>query len=259
MLPDTAERYLSTPLFEDIGVDMDEEELAISRSTPGCRFDVAPAAAPAPQVQPQQAVALDEGGGAVPSPGGEGARPDIDGGDAHYEGEVSLVSPKRNMEERSFDVHGHIESGEDVLKPGMYVEAEILLGADSLPAVPESAVVYHENAPFVITQKGGQFTLEQVRTGVKMDGWVEIKDPAAIEIVDGRGDVRLVYDLPQRALRFTAGDLRYPVVGYQTPLPAAGIPTFGYNTARHASTMLTFDAVAQALDEIAAKRAQAAE
>jgi cysteine synthase A len=42
MLPDTAERYLSTPLFEDIGVDMDENELALSRSTPGCRFDPAP-------------------------------------------------------------------------------------------------------------------------------------------------------------------------------------------------------------------------
>jgi outer membrane usher protein len=38
-----------------------------------------------------------------------------------------------------------------------------------------------------------------------------------------RGDVRLVYDLPQRALRFIAGDLNSPVVGYQTPLSAAGI------------------------------------
>lgn len=35
MLPDTGERYLSTPLFEGIAEDMDEEELAISLSTPG--------------------------------------------------------------------------------------------------------------------------------------------------------------------------------------------------------------------------------
>jgi cysteine synthase A len=34
MLPDTGERYLSTPLFADIEGDMNEEELAISRSTP---------------------------------------------------------------------------------------------------------------------------------------------------------------------------------------------------------------------------------
>jgi len=35
MLPDTGERYLSTPLFAQIPVDMTEEELQISRSTPG--------------------------------------------------------------------------------------------------------------------------------------------------------------------------------------------------------------------------------
>ena len=34
MLPDTGERYLSTPLFADIPVDMTEEEQKISRSTP---------------------------------------------------------------------------------------------------------------------------------------------------------------------------------------------------------------------------------
>jgi cysteine synthase A len=50
MLPDTGERYLSTPLFEDIAVDMTPEEIEISRSTPTARFDrpsaPAPAAAP---------------------------------------------------------------------------------------------------------------------------------------------------------------------------------------------------------------------
>jgi len=34
MLPDTGERYLSTPLFADISIDMTEEELQISHSTP---------------------------------------------------------------------------------------------------------------------------------------------------------------------------------------------------------------------------------
>jgi cysteine synthase A len=34
MLPDTGERYLTTPLFADIQVDMTEEEVAILRSTP---------------------------------------------------------------------------------------------------------------------------------------------------------------------------------------------------------------------------------
>jgi cysteine synthase A len=44
MLPDTGERYLSTPLFADIPADMTEEELAISRSTPIRAADIAFAA-----------------------------------------------------------------------------------------------------------------------------------------------------------------------------------------------------------------------
>ncbi len=47
MLPDTGERYQSTPLFEDIAIDMDEEEVALSHSTPNHRFDK-PADVPAP-------------------------------------------------------------------------------------------------------------------------------------------------------------------------------------------------------------------
>jgi cysteine synthase A len=43
MLPDTAERYLSTPLFADIPADMNEDELAISRSTPGAQLPPAQA------------------------------------------------------------------------------------------------------------------------------------------------------------------------------------------------------------------------
>ena len=48
MLPDTGERYLSTPLYQDIAVDMTPEEIAISRSTPRYRFDVAPSVRPPP-------------------------------------------------------------------------------------------------------------------------------------------------------------------------------------------------------------------
>jgi cysteine synthase A len=44
MLPDTGERYLSTPLFADVPVDMTEEEQAISKSTPSFQM---PAPAPA--------------------------------------------------------------------------------------------------------------------------------------------------------------------------------------------------------------------
>jgi cysteine synthase len=38
MLPDTGERYLSTPLFSEIPADMTDDEIAISRSTPAAQF-----------------------------------------------------------------------------------------------------------------------------------------------------------------------------------------------------------------------------
>ncbi len=38
MLPDTGERYLSTPLFADVPADMTEEEREISRSTPSAQM-----------------------------------------------------------------------------------------------------------------------------------------------------------------------------------------------------------------------------
>jgi len=57
MLPDTGERYMSTPLFEHIGEEMTAEELALSRSTPSCRFDAPPPAPAAAEQAPP--VALD--------------------------------------------------------------------------------------------------------------------------------------------------------------------------------------------------------
>ena len=64
MLPDTGERYLTTPLFANIGVDMTDEELEISRSTPGARFDAPttpapPAVGPPAPAAPAPAVAAD--------------------------------------------------------------------------------------------------------------------------------------------------------------------------------------------------------
>lgn len=41
MLPDTGERYLSTPLFGNVPADMTPEEIEISRSTPSAQFPAA--------------------------------------------------------------------------------------------------------------------------------------------------------------------------------------------------------------------------
>ncbi len=60
MLPDTGERYLSTPLFEDIPADMTEDEQGIALSTPSCRFDAPPPAAPVEEVEEEPALTVEQ-------------------------------------------------------------------------------------------------------------------------------------------------------------------------------------------------------
>ena len=59
MLPDTGERYLSTPLFDDIPADMTSDELSIARSTPNYRFD-SPPPSPAPETEPQAEIVVEQ-------------------------------------------------------------------------------------------------------------------------------------------------------------------------------------------------------
>ncbi len=60
MLPDTGERYLTTPLFEDVTTEMTEEEELLSRSTPGYRFDVTPPTAAAEEEPELDEAAVEE-------------------------------------------------------------------------------------------------------------------------------------------------------------------------------------------------------
>jgi len=55
MLPDTGERYMSTVLFDEVAETMTDEEMEISRSTDGYRFDVSGSAAPATAAEPAKA------------------------------------------------------------------------------------------------------------------------------------------------------------------------------------------------------------
>ncbi len=61
MLPDTGERYLSTPLFDDVAVEMTEEELSIAASAPPVRRRSASEPARTPETPEPEAVAFVEG------------------------------------------------------------------------------------------------------------------------------------------------------------------------------------------------------
>jgi len=54
MLPDTGERYMTTPLFYDISEDMTADEIEISKSTPSFRFDAPPPPSKEHHAEPKQ-------------------------------------------------------------------------------------------------------------------------------------------------------------------------------------------------------------
>ncbi len=93
-----------------------------------------------------------------------------------YLGKISLVSPELNADTRTFDVHGHIGGNSDALKPGMYLDAEILLSGDSVYALPRQALVMREGKTFVVVDEDGQYRAVPIETGAVMDGWVEVKN-----------------------------------------------------------------------------------
>ncbi len=95
-------------------------------------------------------------------------------------GKVSLVSPELNDDTRTFDVHGHIEVDSDLLKPGMYLDAEILLSRDSVYALPQQAIVTREGRTYAMVEDAGEYRAVRLETGAVMDGWVEVKNVDAL-------------------------------------------------------------------------------
>jgi cobalt-zinc-cadmium efflux system membrane fusion protein len=102
-----------------------------------------------------------------------------------YEGIIHLVGREIEGERRIVYVHGHLEdevAAQDQLVPGMFVEADLLLGEELRPCLPESALVPNEGQLFVLrvlSSDGGQYQLEPVavQIGLRKGGWVEILPP----------------------------------------------------------------------------------
>lgn len=98
-----------------------------------------------------------------------------------YVGTISLISPQRNEEVRTFDVHGHIEMEDENLKPGMYVQAEIMVSGDSVYALPQEALVRSGEKSYVITENDSMYSIVGVDAGIRMDGWVEVKNSDVLQ------------------------------------------------------------------------------
>lgn len=97
-----------------------------------------------------------------------------------YEGEVLLVGQKLEKELRAFSVHVDLDDPEDFFRPGMYTQAKIFMGSDSVAAVPEAAIIREDQHNYVFVKSGSEFIRQEVNTGARVNDMVEITNPEVL-------------------------------------------------------------------------------
>lgn len=95
-----------------------------------------------------------------------------------FAGAVSLIYPHLNAQTRTARIRIEVPNPDEVLRPAMYVDAEIEIGtAGPVLAVPESAVLDSGNRQAVLIDKGeGRFEPRDVKLGRRGGGFAEITD-----------------------------------------------------------------------------------
>jgi len=98
----------------------------------------------------------------------------VDEPDREYEGRIILLN--RNVDrDRVAVAHCHFLSKPRQLLPGMFLNARIHVSDESVPVLPEAAVVRSENREYVFTETAkGRFRMREVSTGVRENGMVQI-------------------------------------------------------------------------------------
>lgn len=93
-------------------------------------------------------------------------------------GRISSVGSVVDNETKTLHVRVIADNPRGVLRPGMFVTAEILLGSSSKTAllVPESAVVTYKDRPYVYMHHvdEGHFEPSEIRVGTKAGGLIEV-------------------------------------------------------------------------------------
>ncbi|MEB3279931.1 MAG: efflux RND transporter periplasmic adaptor subunit [Lyngbya sp.] len=93
-----------------------------------------------------------------------------------FEGRIAQISPIVEGETRAIPVRAELENTENLLKPGMFAELELITEktANSVLSIPENAIVEANGKTLVYVQNGQDFTPVEVRLGQQFADKVEI-------------------------------------------------------------------------------------
>ena len=95
----------------------------------------------------------------------------VSGSNEAFEAEIHLPGRVVDPMERTAMVHAHFEKEPVHLLPGTLVQARVFVQADSLPALPESALITQGDEHFVFVQSAEGFRRVVVSPGVLSDGY----------------------------------------------------------------------------------------
>lgn len=92
---------------------------------------------------------------------------------------VVLTGKKLDAANRTVRIHAHPDGDEDLLLPGMYVNAKILTDEKTTVVLPEEALIREGGQEFIFikvqgTESEWTFTRFPVRTGLREGGFVEV-------------------------------------------------------------------------------------
>lgn len=110
--------------------------------------------------------------------------------DRRFQGQVDFISPVADEGTRKFRVRTNLENPENMLMPGAFAHAELVLALrEDKPVIPEQALVPTREGYIVYVvndshindnENNGTAEIRQVQTGIRQSGRVEILDGLSV-------------------------------------------------------------------------------
>lgn len=91
-----------------------------------------------------------------------------------YPCEILLIS-KDISTDGTAEVHCHFEQYDQVLIPGMYMNADISVNHSNVLCLPEEAIVSFEGKQYIfLKEQNDSYSIKEIQTGIKDKGYVQI-------------------------------------------------------------------------------------
>lgn len=96
---------------------------------------------------------------------------------AEFEGKVKLINPRIDVETGTVKVTVEVYDKSLRLKPGMFVEAQIAIGAkEDVLVIPRKAILYKQNKTYVFVMDQNQVYQREVQLGLTEEDEVEVTE-----------------------------------------------------------------------------------